>query len=58
MKKQGKLPQRGKKRSPGGRLQSMFLVLCMVLTMLPVLVMAEEANTTISACGEIIVLSR
>ncbi|MEG6523835.1 S-layer homology domain-containing protein [Desulfotomaculum sp. 1211_IL3151] len=54
MKKRGKMLQRGKRRTPRGRLLSMFLVLCMVLTMLPVSAMAEEAQTTIGASGEII----
>ncbi|RYD06070.1 hypothetical protein N752_05955 [Desulforamulus aquiferis] len=54
MKKQGELWQRGKRRSPGRRLLSMFLVLCMVLTMLPVSAMAEEAHTNIGVSGEII----
>ncbi len=36
------------------RLMSMFLALCMVLTMLPVSAMAEEASTTIDTGGNII----
>ncbi len=36
------------------RLLSMFLALCMVLTMLPVSAMAEEIHTTIGGSGEII----
>lgn len=36
------------------KLLSIFLVLCMVCTMLPVSAMAEEVHTTIDANGEII----
>ncbi len=36
------------------RLLSKLLALCMVVTMLPVSAMAEEAHTTIGTCGEII----
>ena len=36
------------------RLLSMFLALCMIVTMLPVSAMAEEIHTTIGGSGEII----
>ncbi|WP_099469664.1 InlB B-repeat-containing protein [Konateibacter massiliensis] len=36
------------------RLLSMFLVLCMIVSMLPVSAMAEETHTTIGGSGEII----
>lgn len=54
MNKQGELLRSGKRRSPGGRLLSMFLTLCMIVTMLPVSAMAEENHTTIGGSGEII----
>ncbi len=54
MNKQGELLRSGKRRSPGGRLLSMFLALCMIVSMLPVSAMAEEIHTTIGGSGEII----
>ena len=36
------------------RLLSMFLALCMIVTMLPISAMAEEIHTTIGGSGEII----
>lgn len=54
MNKQGELLQSGKRRSPGGRLFSMFLALCMIVSMLPVSAMAEEIHTTVGGSGEII----
>ena len=54
MNKQDELPRSGKRRSPGGRLLSMFLALCMIVSMLPVSAMAEEIHMTIGGSGEII----
>lgn len=54
MNKQGELLRSGRKRFSGGRLLSMFLALCMIVTMLPVSAMAEEIHTTIGGSGEII----
>ena len=42
MKRQGKLTRSGKRRSPGGRLLSILLAVCMMITMLPVTVFAVE----------------
>lgn len=42
MKRQGELTRSGKRRSPGGRLLSILLAVCMMITMLPVTVFAVE----------------
>ena len=51
MKRQGELTQSGKRRSPGGRIISLLLMACILITMLPMTVFGEggPSVTSVSA---------
>ncbi len=51
MKKQGELLRSSKRRSPGGRLLSIALVLCMMLSLLPTMALAAANATSVHVGG-------